>query len=93
VVGGNSVADIGYGPNMDKRFRQTRWRAGYKPDEVDGFVEVVDDALRSPTPMLSATDVARSRFTPVVLMSGYHMGDVDEYLEDAERLLTVRAQG
>ena len=78
---------------MDKRFRQTLWRAGYKPDEVDGFVEVVDDALRSPTPRLSAADVARSRFTPVVLMSGYHMGDVDDFLEDAERQLTMRAQG
>ena len=78
---------------MDKRFRQTRWRAGYKPDEVDGFVEVVDDALRAPTPMLSAREVSRSRFTPVVFMSGYHMGDVDQFLENAERQLAVRAQG
>jgi len=78
---------------MDKRFRQTKWRAGYKPEEVDGFVEVVDDALRSPNPRLSATAIARSRFTPVVFMSGYHMGDVDDYLENAERQLTVRARG
>ena len=43
--------------------------------------------------MLAPRDVARSRFTPVVFMSGYHMGDVDEYLENAERQLTVRARG
>jgi DivIVA domain-containing protein len=76
---------------MDKRFRQTRWRAGYKPDEVDGFVEMVDDALRSPTPRLSAADVAGSRFTPVLLMPGYHMGDVDHYLDLAQRQLRERA--
>ena len=75
---------------MDKRFRQTRWRAGYKPDEVDGFVEAVDDAMRSPTPRLSASDVAGSRFTPVMFMPGYHMGDVDEFLARAERRLVER---
>lgn len=78
---------------MDKRFRQTRWRAGYNPDEVDGFVEAVDDALRSPTPRLSARDVARTRFTPVMLMTGYHMGDVDDYLDRAQRQLGARARG
>jgi DivIVA domain-containing protein len=78
---------------MDTRFRQTRWRAGYKPDEVDGFVESVDDALRSPAPRVSATDVARSRFTPVLLMRGYHMGDVDEYLDQAACALIAREPG
>jgi DivIVA domain-containing protein len=78
---------------MDKRFRQTRWRAGYKPDEVDGFVEMVDDALRSPTPRLTPVEVAQSRFTPVLFMTGYHMGDVDDYLERAESRLTARPAG
>ena len=72
------------------RFRHTRIRTGYAPDEVDAFVETVEDALRSPTPLLGAGDVASCQFTPVVLKTGYHMGDVDDYLSEAEHLLSAR---
>ena len=75
---------------QDTRFRQTRFRAGYAVDEVDAFVEVVEDALRSPTPRLGASDVAWQRFTPVVMKSGYRMDDVDDYLTEAEHRLSER---
>jgi DivIVA domain-containing protein len=73
---------------METKFRQTRWRSGYSPQEVDDFVAKVENALRSPAPQLSATDVAQSRFTPVQLKPGYHMDDVDHYLEKAQQKLS-----
>jgi DivIVA domain-containing protein len=73
-------------------FGQTRWRAGYRCDEVDAFVRVVEDALRSPTPRISSSDVARQRFTPVRLMLGYDPDDVDVYLDRAAQQLTQREQ-
>ena len=76
----------------DTRFRQTRFRVGYATDEVDTFVEAVEDALRSPTPRLGASEVAWRRFTPVILKAGYHMDDVDDYLTEAEHLLGEREQ-
>jgi DivIVA domain-containing protein len=71
-------------------FRHTRWRSGYDPGQVDEFVETVEDALRSPTPLLTSAEVARQRFTPVLLKPGYDMDDVDDYLADAEHRLTAR---
>jgi DivIVA domain-containing protein len=65
-------------------------RPGYRPDEVNAFVESVEDALRSPTPLMTASEVAWHRFTPVGLKSGYHMDDVDHYLTEAEHLLHER---
>ena len=75
---------------QDTRFRQTRFRTGYAAREVDAFVEAVEDALRSPTPRLDASDVAWQRFTPVTLRSGYRMDDVDDYLTEAEHRLIER---
>ena len=74
----------------DTHFRPTRLRAGYAVDEVDAFVEAVEDALRSPMPRLDAADVAWQRFTPVMMKSGYRMDDVDDYLTEAEHLLRDR---
>jgi DivIVA domain-containing protein len=76
----------------DRAFRQTRFRGGYAPDEVDVFIDAVEDALRSPTPRLGATDVAEQGFTPVLFKTGYHIGDVDDYLSEAEQLLNEREQ-
>jgi DivIVA domain-containing protein len=75
---------------QDIRFRLTRFRTGYAVSEVDAFVEAVEDALRSPTPRLDASDVAWQRFTPVMMKSGYRMDDVDDYLTEAEHLLSER---
>jgi DivIVA domain-containing protein len=75
---------------METHFRQTRWRAGYRPDEVDAFVARVEQALQSSSPSLSAADVAAHRFTPVRLMTGYHPDDVDDYLHQAQQQLAER---
>jgi DivIVA domain-containing protein len=75
---------------LSPQFRPTKWRAGYAADEVERFIESVEDALRSPTPLLSARDVAWHRFTPVLLKPGYDMDDVDRYLADAEHRLGER---
>jgi DivIVA domain-containing protein len=75
---------------QDTRFRQTRFRAGYDPDEVDAFVEAVADSLRSPIPRLDASDVAWQRFSSVILKRGYDRDDVDDYLSEAEHLLGQR---
>jgi DivIVA domain-containing protein len=71
-------------------FRSTRLRAGYDANEVDAFIEVVEDALRSPTPSISAADVAWQRFRSVLLKTGYRRDDVDHYLTEAEHLLGER---
>ena len=76
--------------STDVRLRPTRLRTGYAADEVDAFIEAVEDALRSPTPRLGASDVAWQRFTPVMLRSGYRRDDVDDYLTEAEHLLSER---
>jgi DivIVA domain-containing protein len=72
------------------RFRPTLFRPGYDAGEVDTFMQVVEDAMRSPAPRVSADDVARQRFTPVLLKPGYRMDDVDAYLAEAERQLGER---
>ncbi|MGH3316615.1 MAG: DivIVA domain-containing protein [Nocardioidaceae bacterium] len=74
----------------DRTFRHTRFRGGYSTIEVVLFLEAVQDALRSPTPRLGAADVADQEFTPVLFKPGYHMGDVDDYLTEAEHLLSER---
>jgi DivIVA domain-containing protein len=74
----------------DRAFRHTRFRGGYATHEVDVFIDAVEDALRSPTPRLGAADVAGQVFTPVLFKPGYHMGDVDDYLTEAEHLLSER---
>jgi DivIVA domain-containing protein len=51
---------------------------------------VVEDALRSPNPRVSAADVAGHRFTPVRLMTGYDPDDVDHYLDEAQQRLRER---
>ena len=71
-------------------FRPTRLRPGHDTHQVDGFVDSVEDALRSPRPRLSASDVARQRFTPVVMRAGYHTDDVDDSLDQAEHALEER---
>ena len=71
-------------------FRQTRWRSGYDPTEVDAFVETVEDALRSPASGLNAFDVLWQDFTTVRLKPGYHMDDVDGYLQRAKQVLKQR---
>jgi DivIVA domain-containing protein len=75
---------------LSPQLRQTKWRAGYAADEVERFIESVEDALRSPTPLLSARDVAWHRFTPVLMKPGYDMDDVDRYLAEAEHRLGKR---
>jgi DivIVA domain-containing protein len=68
-------------------FRPTHWRRGYCPEQVDAFVSRVETALRSATPQLSAYDVFCQPFVLVRGRPGYHVGDVDHYLEDAEHHL------
>jgi len=78
---------------QDTRFRHTRFRTGYAVEEVDAFVEAVEDALRSPVPRLDASDVAWQRFTSVIVRPGYRRDDVDDYLTDAEHRLSERGYG
>ena len=73
-----------------KYFRPTLVLAGYDADEVESFVDLVELALQSPQPQLSASDVAKQRFSVVVLKMGYRMEDVDGYLDAAERALWQR---
>jgi DivIVA domain-containing protein len=77
----------------DIQLRPTRFRSGYAADEVEPFLAVVQDALRSPRPRLRAGDVAERRFTPVILKPGYRMDDVDDYLTEVEHLLSERGPG
>jgi DivIVA domain-containing protein len=72
------------------QFRETRLRPGYSREEVDEFIESVEDALRSWTPQVSSGEVAWQRFTPVMLKPGYNMNDVDDYLTEAEHRLEER---
>jgi DivIVA domain-containing protein len=72
------------------QLRQTWFRTGYAAEEVEPFVAAVKAALLSGNPLLGSADVAWHRFTPVVLKHGYRMDDVDDYLEDAERMLRER---
>jgi DivIVA domain-containing protein len=74
----------------EHRFRQTHWRTGYDPTEVDAFVQTVEDALCSPAPDLKAFDVLWQDFTTVRLKPGYHRDDVDGYLERANQVLKQR---
>lgn len=73
---------------MSTDFRRTRWRPGYSALEVDAFIAEVEIALFSPEPRVSASDVARQRFTEVQRGPGYDMGDVDWYLTKVERVLS-----
>lgn len=77
-------------PETGTRFRQTRWTIGYSPDEVDTFVSAVEASLQSPTPHVSASDVACSRFTLVQLKPGYDINEVDHYLDEAQQQLSLR---
>ena len=72
------------------RFRRTRFRAGYSPEEVDAFVAKVEEALHATTPRITGADIREHRFTPVRLMSGYDPDDVDDYLAEAYRELDRR---
>ena len=72
------------------QFRATRLRPGYSREEVDEFIESVEDALRSWAPQVSSGDVAWHRFTPVMLRPGYNMDDVDDFLTEAEHSLEER---
>jgi DivIVA domain-containing protein len=74
----------------EHHFRQTRWRTGYDPIEVDDFVQTVENALDSAAPQLDAFDVFWQDFTTVRLKPGYHMDDVDSYLERVEQVLGQR---
>jgi DivIVA domain-containing protein len=74
----------------DPTFGQTRFRPGYATDEVDLFVEAVEDSLQSHRPRLGAVDVTYQRFTPVWLKPGYCMDEVDDYLTEAKHLLDER---
>jgi hypothetical protein len=46
---------------QDTRFRETWFRAGYAADEVELFVQAVEDALRSQSLGPDAADVAGHR--------------------------------
>jgi DivIVA domain-containing protein len=81
---------MGTSPRTCARFRRTRWRAGYSPDEVDAFVARVEEALESPEPRIGAPEVNMHRFTPVRLMAGYDPDDVDSYLDGAAEELNKR---
>jgi DivIVA domain-containing protein len=86
------VPRMGNDARMRTQFRVTRWQPGYHVDEVDAFVEAIEDVLDVPSPTMSAGDVARVRFTPVQLKPGYHMDDVDAYLWHVQQLLREHEQ-
>jgi len=73
---------------ISTRLRRTLWRTGYSAEEVDAFIAEVEIALFSPDPRVSASDVARQRFTEVRRWPGYDIQDVDRYLVEAEQRLS-----
>jgi DivIVA domain-containing protein len=74
-------------------FRETWFRTGYAPHEVESFVKAVEDALSSSAPKLASADVTWHEFRTVAFSSGYRMDDVDEYLQRAALELKEREGG
>jgi DivIVA domain-containing protein len=70
-------------------FRTTRWRSGYRTDDVDDFLaDVLPRLTGRPDPEL-ARRIAEVRFATVAFAAGYDMDDVDTYLDG----LVTRASG
>lgn len=66
-------------------FRTTRWRTGYRVDEVDDFLaDVLPRVTDRPDPAL-AERIMQARFATVHFGAGYDMGDVDTYLDELVR--------
>lgn len=68
---------------MDRpSFTHTKWRAGYAIDDVDAFVQRAIASLEAQHALpMTSTEVQDVRFTPVLLRSGYDMGEVDAWLD------------
>lgn len=74
-------------------FRTTRWRTGYRTDDVDDFLadvlpRLAGGAGAGSDPAL-AERIQQARFATVRLEAGYDMEDVDTFLDELVR----RARG
>ncbi len=69
-----------------QRFRPTRFRQGYDQDEVDDFLDEVQQALdahdRGGALTLTPEDVVAVRFQPTAFRPGYAQEDVDDFLDE-----------
>ncbi|MCX6408287.1 MAG: DivIVA domain-containing protein [Propionibacteriales bacterium] len=66
-------------------FRTTRWRTGYRVDDVDDFLaDVLPRLTDRPDPVL-AERIGQARFATVHFGAGYDMSDVDTYLDELVR--------
>ncbi|WP_286690693.1 MULTISPECIES: DivIVA domain-containing protein [unclassified Aeromicrobium] len=63
-------------------FRTTRWRTGYRVDDVDDFLADVLPRVTDRPDSALAERIVQARFATVHLGAGYDMSDVDAYLDD-----------
>lgn len=73
-----------------QRFSITRLRPGYRPEQVDTFLEAICDTfLGVREPPLTASEVRDKHFTTTLMRPGYDMEDVDAFLDEAESRLSA----
>jgi DivIVA domain-containing protein len=66
----------------EPRFTTTRWRAGYRTDDVDDLLaDVLPRLSGRPDPEL-VRRITEARFATVTFSSGYDMAEVDAFLDD-----------
>jgi DivIVA domain-containing protein len=70
-------------------------KRGYNEDEVDAFLDLIEERLRDPTAnTLTAEDVHNVAFsTPPFARRGYNEDEVDAFLDRIEEELSRRALG
>lgn len=73
-----------------QRFSVTRLRPGYRPEQVDAFLEAICDTfLGVRQPPLTASEVRDKQFATTRLRPGYDEEDVDAFLDQAEWRLSA----
>lgn len=82
----NSLARLGADDVRNVRFSSTKFREGYKLDEVDAFLDRVETQLRTggrdrSSAPLTAETVIGQRFTATRFRAGYDQDEVDDFLD------------
>jgi len=73
------------------RFSTTRLRPGYDMEQVDAFLDAVQDTfLGVRQPPLTAEEIRAKQFAVTRLRPGYDEEEVDAFLDDAEARLRAR---
>lgn len=65
-------------------------RLGYRADEVDAFLAELLKAMERESPTMAPYEVADARFKASRVRRRYQLRSVDEYLEQAQRVLKQR---